>query len=65
MDWVSMTTGTESKDATASQSFYYKKSLHIYNHTKDYFPTLNLNPEYVPVGDSKTFCVNLAWSPLK
>jgi len=22
-----------------------------------------LNPEYVPVGDSKTLCVNLAWSP--
>jgi hypothetical protein len=63
MDWVSMTTDTEGKDAASSQSYYYNKSLHIYNNTKDYFPTLNLNPEFVPVGDSKTLCVNLAWAP--
>ena len=25
---------------------------------------LNLNPEFVPVGDSKRVCVNLAWAPL-
>ena len=63
MDWVSMTTDTESQDATSSQSFFYNKSLHIYNNTKDYFPTLNLNPEYVPVGNSKTLCINLMWAP--
>lgn len=65
MDWVSMTTETEQKDATSLQSYYYKKSLHIYNNTKDYFPTLNLNSEFVPVGDSKKLCVNLMWAPAK
>lgn len=60
-----MTTETEEKDAASSQSYYYNKSLHIYNYTKDYFPTLNLNPEFVPFGDSKTLCVNLAWAPTK
>ena len=65
MDWVSMTTETEEKDAASSQSYFYNKSLHIYNNTKDYFPTLNFNPEYIPVGDSKTLCLNVAWSPLK
>lgn len=65
MDWVSMTTETEEKDSASSQSYYYNKSLHIYNNTKDYFPTLNLNPEFVPVGNSKTLCINLAWIPSK
>lgn len=60
-----MTTDTEYKDAIASQSYYYNKSLHIYNNTKNFFPTLNINPEFIPVGDSRTFCLNLAWSPLK
>jgi hypothetical protein len=65
LDWVSMTTETEEKDATASQSYYYNRSLHIYNNTKDLFPTLNYNPEFVPVGDSKTLCINLMWAPAK
>ena len=60
-----MTTETEQKDSTSSQSYYYNKSLHIYNNTKDYFPTLNLNPEFIPVGDSKKLCINLAWAPSK
>lgn len=65
MDWVSMTTETESGNAATAQNYYYNKSLHIYNNTKDYFPTLNLNPEFVPVGDSKTLCINLMWAPAK
>jgi hypothetical protein len=64
MDWVSMTTGSESKNALQiSSNFAYKKSLHLFNKTESYFPTLNLNPEYVPYGDSKNYCLNLAWSP--
>ena len=65
MDWVSMTTEAEGKEATSAQSYYYKKSLHIYNNTKDYFPTLNLDPGYIPVGNSMTLCINLAWAPAK
>jgi hypothetical protein len=64
LNWVSMTTDTELPDATASQSYFYNKSLHLYNDTRDYFPVLNLAPEYVPVGDSKNICVNLAWANL-
>ena len=63
MDWVSMTTDTEYKDSASSQSYYYNKSLHIYNDTNDYFPPLNFNSEYIPVGDSKTMCVNIGWAP--
>ena len=65
LDWVSMTTDTEQHDSASSQSYFYNKSLHIYNNTKDYFPTLSLNPEYLPVGDSKTLCINVAWAPAK
>jgi len=65
MDWVSMTTETEGSNAASAQSYYYNKSLHIYNNTKDYFPTLSLNPEFIPVGDSKTLCLNLMWAPSK
>ena len=65
MEWVSMTTESEKGNAASAQNYYYNKSLHIYNNTKDYFPTLNLNPEFVPVGDSKTLCVNLMWAPAK
>ena len=64
LNWVSMTTGTERSDAAAAQDYFYNKSLHIYNDTRDYFPTLNLAPEFVPVGDSKQLCINLAWAPL-
>jgi hypothetical protein len=64
MNWVSMTTEIESSDAAASQDYFYNKSLHLYNDTRDYFPTLNLNPEFVPFGDSKQLCVNIAWAPL-
>lgn len=63
MDWVSMTTGAESKNALALNANYaYKKSLHLFNKTESYFPTLNMNPEYVPYGDSKAYCLNLAWT---
>ena len=43
------------------------KSLYECRHsnTKDFFPTLNLDPSFVPVGTSKTFCVNIAWAPFK
>lgn len=53
-----MTTDTEASTSAGSTT-YYNKSLHIYNNTKDYFPTLNLNPEFIPAGDSKTLCINL------
>ena len=65
MDWVSMTTESEKSDSAASQNYFYNKSLHLYNNTKDYFPTLNLNSEFVPVGESKQVCINIAWAPLK
>ena len=65
MDWVSMTTESEKSDSAASQNYFYNKSLHLYNNTKDYFPTLNLNSEFVPVGESKQVCINIAWVPLK
>lgn len=59
-----MTTDIESSDAAASQNYFYNKSLHIINNTKDYFPVLNLNPEFVPFGDSKRLCVNIQWADL-
>ena len=65
MDWVSQSTPPEQVDATAAQTYYYNKSLHVYNQTKNFFPTLNLDPAFVPVGTSKTFCVNVAWAPFK
>ncbi len=64
MDWVSMTTSNEMSDSATAQDYFYNKSLHIINDTRDYFPVLNLQPEFVPVGDSKHLCVNLAWTPL-
>ncbi len=63
MDWVSMTTNNEMSDSATSQDYFYNKSLHIINDTRDYFPTLNLQPEFVPVGDAKHICVNIAWTP--
>ena len=64
LNWVSMTTDTELSDAAASQDYYYNKSLHLYNDTREYFPVLNLATEFVPVGDSRKVCVNLAWANL-
>jgi hypothetical protein len=34
--------------------FYYKK-------TGDYFPDLYVNPDYVPLGNSAVFCINIEW----
>ncbi len=62
MDWVSITTETEEADPATSQSYFYNKSLHIINDTRDFFPVLNLQSEYVPFGDSKNYCFNLAWN---
>lgn len=62
MDWVNLTTENEKKDSPNSVNVF-NRSLHFYNNTKNYFPTLNLQPEFVPVGDSKTMCINLAWTP--
>lgn len=45
MDWVSITTESEKSDSAASQNYFYNKSLHLYNNTVNYFPTLNLNSE--------------------
>lgn len=64
MEWVSMTTDLESTDSAAGQSYFYNKSLHIINDTHEYFPVLNLQPEFIPAGDSKQLCVNIAWSTL-
>ena len=62
MDWVSMTTDNEMSDSATAQDYFYNKSLHIINDTREYFPVLNLQPEFIPVGDSKLMCVNLAWT---
>lgn len=59
-----MTTTNELSDSATAQDYFYNKSLHIINDTRDYFPVLNLQPEFVPVGDSKHVCVNVAWTPL-
>jgi hypothetical protein len=64
MDWVSMTTKNEMSDSATAQDYFYNKSLHIINDTRDYFSSLNLQPEFVPVGDSKHICVNIAWTSL-
>ena len=42
MEWVSMTTDIEASDSAAAQDYFYNKSLHIINDTRDYFPVLNL-----------------------
>lgn len=64
MNWVSMTTAEEEKTQPniKDNQVAYRKSLHLFNATANYFPTLNLNPEYVPYGDSKNYCLNLAWN---
>lgn len=33
----------------------------FYNDTKEYFPTLRFNPEYIPFGDASAFCLHLQW----
>lgn len=64
MTWVSMTTAEEEKSQSnvKDNQVAYRKSLHLLNQTANYFPTLNLNPEYVPYGDSMPYCLNLAWN---
>lgn len=32
-----------------------------YSQTKDYFPTLNVDPDYLPLGSSKPYCLHLDW----
>jgi hypothetical protein len=38
------------------------KSYHMFDTTVDYFPTLNVIKEYIPVGNPEPYCFHLSWA---
>lgn len=48
-------------DFEEAEAGYMNKSVHYFDNTQHYFPTLNLVPEHVPFGNSKTLCLHLSW----
>lgn len=59
MDWSNHTQKEELSHALTASHNHYAKSYHFYNHTHNYFPTLRLFPDSVPVGNSKKMCLHV------
>ena len=58
MEWTEFDSKEEGKlssNVGADDYFFF------FNDTKDLFPTLRYEEEYVPMGDAKTYCVHLDW----
>ena len=59
MDYLHTSSISSSK---INKKYNYSQAYHQFNETTNYFTTLRLEEENIPVGTSETFCMHLQWT---